>query len=97
MIKEENINNAAKEYCNKRYPSLLDAPFIAEGFRQGATWALAQITEKGVMKVYTAVVTSTDENTIAENFLSEQEMRNWLKGIDQSKNRVTFFENEIII
>ena len=42
MITDNAINNAAKEYCNKRYLTSQDAPFIAEGFRQGAHWAIQE-------------------------------------------------------
>ncbi len=39
MIDEKNIEEAARYYCNNRYPASQDAPFIAEGFRHGAKWA----------------------------------------------------------
>lgn len=38
MIKK--IEDAARYYCNNRYPASQDAPFIAEGFRHGAKWAI---------------------------------------------------------
>lgn len=31
MITENDINNAAKDYCNKRYPASQDAPFYSRG------------------------------------------------------------------
>ena len=34
------IEEAARYYCNNRYPASQDAPFIAEGFRYGAKWAI---------------------------------------------------------
>lgn len=37
MINDKKIEEAARNYCNNRYP---DAPFIAEGFRKGARWAI---------------------------------------------------------
>lgn len=36
MINEKKIEEAARNYCNNRYPASQDAPFIAEGFRHGA-------------------------------------------------------------
>lgn len=40
MIDEKNIEESARYYCNNRYPASQDAPFIAEGFRHGAKWAI---------------------------------------------------------
>ena len=40
MIDDKKIENAARNYCNNRYPASQDAPFIAEGFRHGARWAI---------------------------------------------------------
>lgn len=40
MIDDKNIEVAARNYCNNRYPASQDAPFIAEGFRKGARWAI---------------------------------------------------------
>ena len=40
MIDEKKIEEAARNYCNNRYPASQDAPFIAEGFRHGARWAI---------------------------------------------------------
>ena len=40
MIDEKKIEEAARNYCNNRYPSSQDTPFIAEGFRKGARWAI---------------------------------------------------------
>ena len=40
MIDDKKIEEAAKNYCNNRYPASQDAPFIAEGFRYGAKWAI---------------------------------------------------------
>ena len=40
MIGEKKIEVAARYYCNNRYPASPDAPFIAEGFRHGANWAI---------------------------------------------------------
>lgn len=38
MIDDKKIGEAARYYCNNRYPASQDAPFIAEGFRHGAKW-----------------------------------------------------------
>ena len=40
MIDDKKIEEAAIYYCNNRYPASQDAPFIAEGFRLGAKWAV---------------------------------------------------------
>lgn len=40
MINDKKIEEAARNYCNNRYPASQDAPFIAEGFRKGACWAI---------------------------------------------------------
>ena len=40
MIDDKKIEEAARNYCNNRYPASQDAPFIAEGFRHGARWAI---------------------------------------------------------
>ena len=42
MIDDKKIEEEARYYCNNRYPASQDAPFIAEGFRQGAKWAIQQ-------------------------------------------------------
>ena len=38
MIDDKKIEEAARYYCNNRYPASPDVPFIAEGFRYGAKW-----------------------------------------------------------
>lgn len=40
MIDNKKIEEAARYYCNNRYPASQDVPFIAEGFRHGANWAI---------------------------------------------------------
>ena len=40
MIDDKKIEEAARNYCNNRYPASQDAPFIADGFRHGAKWAV---------------------------------------------------------
>ena len=42
MIDDKKIEEAARNYCNNRYPASQDAPFIAEGFRHGAKWAIQE-------------------------------------------------------
>lgn len=42
MIDDKKIEEAARNYCNNRYPASQDAPFIAEGFRHGAKWAISE-------------------------------------------------------
>lgn len=43
MIDDKKIEKAARYYCNNRYPASQDAPFIAEGFRHGAHWAINEL------------------------------------------------------
>ena len=43
MIDEKKIEEAARNYCNNRYSASQDAPFIAEGFRLGAKWAVNEL------------------------------------------------------
>ena len=40
MIDDKKIEEAARYYCNNRYTASQDSPFIAEGFRKGARWAI---------------------------------------------------------
>ena len=43
MIDDKKIEEAAIYYCNNRYPASQDDPFIAEGFRLGAKWAVNEL------------------------------------------------------
>ena len=43
MIEDKKIEEAARYYCNNRYPASQDAPFIAEGFGHGAKWAINEL------------------------------------------------------
>ena len=43
MIDDKKIEEAARYYCNNRYPASQDSPFIAEGFRHGAHWAINEL------------------------------------------------------
>ena len=43
MIDDKKIEEAARYYCNNRYPASQDAPFIAEWFRLGAKWAVNEL------------------------------------------------------
>ena len=45
MIDDKKIEESARYYCNNRYPASQDAPFIAEGFRKGARWAINEFLE----------------------------------------------------
>ena len=45
MIDDKKIEEAARYYCNNRYPASQDVPFIAEGFRKGARWAINEFLE----------------------------------------------------
>ena len=42
MIDDKKIAEAARYYCNNRYSASPDVPFIAEGFRHGAKWAISE-------------------------------------------------------
>lgn len=46
MIDDKKIEEAARYYCNNRYPASQDAPFIADGFRHGAKWAISEFLMK---------------------------------------------------
>lgn len=46
MIDDREIEEAARYYCNNRYPASQDAPFIAEGFRHGAKWMQEEFLKK---------------------------------------------------
>lgn len=46
MIDDKKIEETARNYCNNRYPASQDAPFIAEGFRHGAHWAINEFLEE---------------------------------------------------
>ena len=43
MIDDKKIEEASIYYCNNRYPASQDAPFIADGFRLGAKWAVNEL------------------------------------------------------
>ena len=43
MIDDKKIEEAARNYCNNRYPASQDAPFIADGFRHGVKWAINEL------------------------------------------------------
>lgn len=45
MIDEKIIISAAQGYCDATYGTLDDHPLIAEAFRQGANWAIQEMTE----------------------------------------------------
>ena len=40
MINDKKIEEAARNYCNNRYPASQDTPFITEGFIKGARWSI---------------------------------------------------------
>lgn len=42
---DKKIEESARYYCNNRYPASQDAPFIAEGFRYGAKWAINELKD----------------------------------------------------
>lgn len=48
MITDKEINAAAQAYCDATYGTLKTEPFIAEGFRQGAKWAIKKVLEESV-------------------------------------------------
>ena len=45
MIDDKKIEEAARYYCNNRYPASQDAPFIADWFRLGAKWAVNELLQ----------------------------------------------------
>lgn len=63
MIDDKKIEEAARYYCNNRYPASQDAPFIAEGFRHGAKWAINEFL-KDLWHSYNEVPTRKDSNIL---------------------------------
>ena len=67
---DKKIEEAARYYCNNRYPASQDAPFIAEGFRHGAKWAINELfknlwhpaSEEPRKDVFIIVETHNDKN-----------------------------------
>lgn len=45
MIDEKKIKGAAQGYCDATYGTLDDHPLIAEAFRQGANWAIQEMSK----------------------------------------------------
>ena len=45
MIDEKKIKSAAQGYCDDTYGTLNTNPFIAEGFRKGAKWAINELSK----------------------------------------------------
>ena len=45
MIYEKKIKSAEKEYLDATYGTLNTNPFIAEGFRKGAKWAINELSK----------------------------------------------------
>lgn len=102
MIKEKCIDLAAIEYCTKRYPSSLDAPFIAEGFRQGAAWMLKQLPKKKTIRVYLAALSSDgqmgmDSLDAVYAFSTMEERVKWAAEANGNEYDVSYFEDEIEI
>nr|DAQ06009.1 MAG TPA: Protein of unknown function (DUF2829) [Caudoviricetes sp.] len=75
MINDKKIEEAARYYCNNRYPASQDAPFIAEGFRLGAKWAVNELlkdlwhpaSEEPRKDVSIIVETHNDKNMFYSN------------------------------
>ena len=69
MIDDKKIEEAARYYCNNRYPASQDAPFIAEGFRHGAKWMREEFlkdlwhpaSEKPVMSKYGMIIVELND------------------------------------
>ena len=45
MIDKDKIKSAAQGYCDATYGTLNTNPFIAEGFRKGAKWAINELSK----------------------------------------------------
>ena len=43
MIDDKKIEEAARYYCNNRYPASQDDTFIVDWFRLGAKWAVNKL------------------------------------------------------
>lgn len=68
MIEGKKIEEAARYYCNNRYPASQDAPFIAEGFRHGAKWAINEFL-KGLWHPMQEEPKLVGEEIIIDEFL----------------------------
>lgn len=102
MITENDINNAAKDYCNKRYPASQDAPFIAEGFRKGAAWAINQVPKNKTIRIYLATLSSPGAMGVNSldavyAFPTMKERDRWVEGVNTHEYEVSYFEDEIEI
>ena len=45
MLDDNKIKSAAQGYCDATYGTLDDHPLIAEAFRQGANWAIREMSK----------------------------------------------------
>ena len=45
MLDDNKIKSAAQAYCDATYGTLDDHPLIAEAFRQGANWAIREMSK----------------------------------------------------
>lgn len=77
MIDDKKIEEVARYYCNNRYPASQDAPFIAEGFRKGARWAINEFlkdlwhdaSEKPVISEHGMILVELNDITACKHSL----------------------------
>ncbi len=87
MIDDKKIEEAARTYCNNRYPASQDAPFIAEGFRHGAKWAISEF-----LKDLWHIDTSEEPRKFAE-VLAEAKITESIKTYISFKRNDALFKN----
>lgn len=97
MIDDKKIEEAARYYCNNRYPASQDAPFIAEGFRHGAKWAINEFLKN----LWHPASEVPDKDRIYSHILYEIDGGYDLNGFNTKmipigENWTSFVENEHI-
>lgn len=93
MIDDKKIEEAARYYCNNRYPASQDAPFIAEGFRHGAKWAINEslkdlwhdIFEEHIPRGKRVIVEYTSKGGIYYRSLKIPDDIQWVRGFSNEK------------
>lgn len=74
MVDDKKIEEAARYYCNNRYPASQDAPFIAEGFRHGAKWAINEFLKD--------LWNPINEEPVEDKPFLAQEIGRWRVGVN---------------
>ena len=72
MIIEKQVKETAQAYCDATYGSLSTDPFIAEGFKQGAKWAINEFFKD----LWHPASEEPDDNSIVIIFL-DKKCKDW--------------------